>query len=155
MINLRYDAAPLSSLPALPQRSCRTDHLHHASGASYSSSCGRSRFPRPISCGGVGYWRSSGTTIAVLFIPLMTQPVSKRLWIFEFDAPGRIGAAPRWIFRISGILAADAGLWAGFWPLCAGLARYGRKMTPARAYAASMAAISGRMPKMFMTRLRL
>ena len=36
-----------------------------------------------------------------------------------------------------------------------GSARYGRKKTPARAYAASIAAISGRMPRMFMTRLRL
>ena len=54
-----------------------------------------------------------------------------------------------------GIFAADAGLWAGFWILCVVSARYGRKKTPTRAYAASIAAISGRMPKMLMMRLRL
>ncbi len=50
---------------------------------------------------------------------------------------------------------ADAGLWAGVSVLSGDLAGYGRELGRTSAYAVLIAAISGPMPKMFMTRLRL
>ena len=71
------------------------------------------------------------------------------------DAPVGWGDPPRRVFWFLGICAAGAGFWAGFWVRCGDLAGWVRKGRPTSPYAALMAAISGAMPMMFMTRLRL
>ena len=72
---------------------------------------------------------------------------------FEAAASSRDSAEP--IFRILEFFAAGVALWAGFWVPCSGAPGDRRKMTPTSPYAAFIAAISGPMPRMFMTRLRL
>jgi hypothetical protein len=58
-------------------------------------------------------------------------------------------------FPVLGICAGGAGLWDGFWALYGGWGGCRRKLMSTSAYAALIAAISGPMPRMFMTRLRL
>ena len=66
-----------------------------------------------------------------------------RLWIWKSGFP------------VLGDYASGAGLWVGFWVVCGDLAGSVRKWTPTSPYAALIAAISGAMPMIFMTRLRL
>jgi hypothetical protein len=58
-------------------------------------------------------------------------------------------------FPVSWIYAADAVLWSGFRGLCGGLVGCARKTLHREPYAALIAAISGAMPRIFMTRFRL
>ncbi len=86
--------------------------------------------------------------------PFMAQPVYKRspifcvtgLWVWMICRDG---------FPGFGYLFGSRGLAGRLLPFRAAMAGYRRKFEPTSAYAVLIAAISGPLPMMFMTRLRL
>ena len=87
--------------------------------------------------------------------PIMTQAVYKRFLIFLCDGAVGLDDLSRrdlWSCRLvwlTGSGGPDFAILRGDSP------EYGRKLKPTSAYAALIAAVSGPMPMMFMTRLRL
>ena len=65
------------------------------------------------------------------------------------------GEPRRRVLRFLRGYASGAGLLLWFWVVCGDLAGSVRKLKSTSVYAALIAAISGPMPMMFMTRLRL
>ncbi len=87
--------------------------------------------------------------------PFLTQAVSKRLLFFLGDAPVGLDDLSGRVSRFWGFLRLVRAYGPDFAVLSGDLAGYGRKLKPASAYAALIASISGLMPMVFMTRLRL
>ncbi len=79
----------------------------------------------------------------------------KTLANFLCDGAVGLDDLSRRVLRFRGFVWLTGSGWPAFAIPCGDLAGYGRKLKSTSAYAALIAAISGLMPMMFMTRLRL